>query len=245
MITNHLLVSPDWPSITLQQIKDKAVTGTLILRLSIRDNQQYLSTAKQLLPETEQLRANRFIQQDDQLRFVLGRSLLRSVLSLYIQRSVTEVCLVYNAYGKPVLPAHSPVKMHFNISHSGDYVLMALSDAPVGIDTEHLIAGFAYQEFVSTVFSTAEIKAIRQASVPYETFYLFWTRKEAFLKNRGCGLALSPQAIPVLDGQHLLPSQPPIAYAIHSFFYAHDYIGSVCLEQTALANIHFYTVGLG
>ncbi|GAA4779834.1 4'-phosphopantetheinyl transferase superfamily protein [Olivibacter ginsenosidimutans] len=245
MITNQLLVPPVWPPINLQQIRDKMAVGTLILRLSIQDNRQYLSTAKQLLPETEQLRANRFIQQDDQLRFVLGRRLLREILGLHIQCSAVAVPLVYNAYGKPALPTHNPVKVHFNISHSGDYVLIALSDTPVGIDTEHMKAGFAYQDFASTVFSTAETNAIKQSPIPYETFYLFWTRKEAFLKNKGCGLALSPQEIPALDGQHLLPVKTPTAYAIHSFSYARDYIGSICLKQTAMTNIHFYTVGLG
>ena len=71
-----------------------------------------------------------------------------------------------------------------------------------------------------------------------------WTRKEAFLKNMGYGLTLSPQMIPVLGGKHPLPTNTLNAYEIYSFSYAHDYIGSVCLEQTTPTKIDFYSVGL-
>ena len=47
----------------------------------------------------------------------------------------TQVQFRKNAHGKPDLKDRQEI--HFNLSHSGNYVVGAFADTPVGIDIEH------------------------------------------------------------------------------------------------------------
>jgi len=242
MIVNHLVDKPVWTPINLQQVNDLRYTA--VIRLSIKENQQYLAKVNSVLIPEEQNRASQFRLNDDRLRFILGRSAIREILGFHTNLHPSKVPLSYNAYGKPTLPQGTRQNLHFNISHSGNYILIALSNLRVGIDTEQLVPTLAYEEIMSVVLSNAEANFMQQA--PYssrERFYLLWTRKEAFLKNIGCGLAFPAKGIPALNGSHPIAFDPQKSYETCSFYYANDYVGSICGEQNP-SSIHFYHLSL-
>lgn len=109
--------------------------------------------------------------------------------------------------GKPSLAAgfrQPPLK--FNISHSGNFVLVALAyGREVGIDIE--LISKATDAIAARFFSKAEQAALRALPIclRHEAFYSCWTRKEAYLKARGDGLSLA------LDSFNLafLPGETP------------------------------------
>lgn len=93
-------------------------------------------------------------------------------------------------YGKPFLPALPGFE--FSLSHSGDRVICAVSDTPVGADLElprPMRAGFAAR------FCTPEEQALLACHPAW--FCDLWMCKEAVMKCSGFGLSLSPRDIPL------------------------------------------------
>lgn len=87
--------------------------------------------------------------------------------------------VAYTPKGKPYI-CHVP--WHYNLSHSGDYVALAVSDAPVGIDIQQMKP---YSEaLVKRFFSEGE----QQSVMGMTLFYTLWCRKEAYGKLKGTGL---------------------------------------------------------
>lgn len=94
----------------------------------------------------------------------------------------------YNDYGKPELAGAD--NLHFNISHSGHWIVAAVDSSPVGIDIER-IAPIDSSQFKNH-FSTEEYTSLLQKTdadrLPF--FYELWTLKESYIKQHGAGLSL-------------------------------------------------------
>ena len=82
------------------------------------------------------------------------------------------------------------MSLHFNMSHSGDYVIFAFSYGPVGIDIEKKENIRDLQSIANRFFSKAESLYLHnsQGTRKVDMFYKFWTHKEAWLKYQGVGL---------------------------------------------------------
>lgn len=146
------------------------------------------------LSADELQRAARFRLQQDRDRFIAARGWLRLVLSKYLHQEPARLVFGYNAYGKPSLAA--PAQITFNLSHAHEFVLLAITrDRAVGVDLEHLrpICATELATLAANFFSPAE-QAAWQSLAPGEqraAFFNCWTRKEAYVKARGQGLALT------------------------------------------------------
>jgi 4'-phosphopantetheinyl transferase len=95
----------------------------------------------------------------------------------------------------------------FNVAHSHGVALAAVSwDRPVGVDVEKIRGGKDLDGLAERYFSTNEIAALREVSPAEQSraFYLGWTRKEAFIKALGLGLAFPLDAFDV----SLKPGEP-------------------------------------
>ena len=66
----------------------------------------------------------------------VGRKLLGFALKKRFGITGFPLEIGLGEYGKPYLAAHPGIE--FNISHSGLYVVVAVSDVPVGIDVEEV-----------------------------------------------------------------------------------------------------------
>ena len=92
--------------------------------------------------------------------------------------------------GKPRLV--SPGRLEFNLSHSGDHALLAVSrERPVGVDIEVVRPIRERDSIVSRYFTDAERISFDAVPPPLrdDHFFRLWTRKEAFLKALGVGLS--------------------------------------------------------
>lgn len=145
---------------------------------------------KKLLSQQEQERANRFHFSKDHHRFVIVRSILRILLAKYLQRNPAELDFFYNEFGKPFLK-DSPFQ--FNVSHSGDFGLLAFDSAfPLGVDIEWKRPAFAGLKIAERFFSAKEIEELKKLTNKNmdNGFFNCWTRKEAYIKALGKGLAI-------------------------------------------------------
>ena len=114
-------------------------------------------------------------QKEKALRYTNEIDQIRSLLSSYLKNQLSREELLKNENGKPYF-ANGP---YFNISHSGKYVLMAVSTAEIGVDIEEV----KNKDMSSLVriFNEAEAKMIKEHS----DFYYLWCAKESLIKCMG------------------------------------------------------------
>ncbi len=125
----------------------------------------------------------------DQL--LLGKYFIRQVLSRYRDVDPLDWEFVENAYGKPTLAPQFQQPLSFNLSHSRNlYVLAVSTENKVGVDVELATRARRIRELAARHFSTDEINALQQLSGSEQLahFYQIWTLKEAYVKAKGLGL---------------------------------------------------------
>ncbi len=154
------------------------------------------------LNSTEINRAERFHKEIDGNRFIIYRSILKLILAAYTKLDVKNICFDYHSNKKPYLA--SLPWLHFNISHSEDYAIIAVSRKKVGIDVEFMSEDFNFNDILPDIFNENEILSIQNVANKKNAFYNLWTRKEAFVKALGKGIDEDFKYIPCLDGQHII-----------------------------------------
>lgn len=140
----------------------------------------------------EQNRANRFHRETDRKAFTISHGALRSILGGYLAVPAADIPFAVGAAGKPALGADlAGSGLEFNLSHSGDFALVAVSAASiVGVDVERWDPNVECLDLAEHYFSPRERDELR-AIHPGETmagFFNAWTRKEAYLKATGDGI---------------------------------------------------------
>ncbi|MFC7219634.1 4'-phosphopantetheinyl transferase family protein [Streptomyces polyrhachis] len=135
------------------------------------------------------------------LRMLLGGVLGAAPRDIVFGRDACPEC--GGPHGRPAV-ADAPV--HFSLSHSEGYAMIALARTPVGVDLER-VPGRQVLEVIQALHpdETAELLAVPEALRPAE-FTRVWTRKEAYLKGLGSGLGRSP-ALDYVGAGH--PDGPP------------------------------------
>lgn len=145
-----------------------------------------------LLSSDEILRSVRLVEKTVRDEFVYSRATLRQILAEFYQTTPEKIELVYNAHGRPELaPKHSP-KLHFSLSHSGDFLVIVICETcPIGVDVEVVRPVGNAAAIAKRVFSLGEqAHFIQLPETERERFFFqTWTKKEAVLKARGLSLA--------------------------------------------------------
>ncbi len=153
------------------------------------------------LSEQELARAQRFLRPDDATRYTVSRAVLRELLAQELQTQPDKLVLLEEQRGKPQLasPHHT---LHFNVSHSRDYALIAISRvAVVGVDIEYHRELQDYVALAQRFFSPYEYQYIKAQAQPdrLRAFYEVWTAKEAYVKALGAGLSYGLERFSVIS----------------------------------------------
>jgi 4'-phosphopantetheinyl transferase len=144
------------------------------------------------LDAAERERANRFRFSGDRLLFVIAHGVLRQLLAGYTGCSRDAIRYRVGAFGKPSLEHPATDSPFFNMSHSGEIVLVAISRShDLGADVERWSDEVECELLARDFFSAAEQTAFlllpeqqRRAS-----FFACWSRKEAYIKATGVGIS--------------------------------------------------------
>lgn len=154
-----------------------------------------------LLNEDERVRAWSFAFEKDRRQYLHARGLLKTLLGCYLGRSPASVRLTTGRKGKPCLPAEERA-LRFNISHTRSLVLCAFArEREVGVDIEWRDRTFLWREVAVYFCSEREQAALSSLVGPaqIDTFFSWWTLKEAYVKALGAGLELPLNRIDVAD----------------------------------------------
>lgn len=140
----------------------------------------------------ERRRAERFVFERDQRRFIVGRARLRHFLASRLGVGPESVAFAYGPRGKPGLAARfASADLRFNLSHSGGFAVYAFAcGREVGVDVESVRELRDADQVAARFFSRRENMAYLSLD-PRDRpqgFFNCWTRKEAFIKALGDGL---------------------------------------------------------
>jgi len=144
---------------------------------------------RDLAPE-ERDRALRFRFHHLHESFVIARGALRQLLGHYLDCNPAGVSFVYRSNGKPAV--ESPACLQFNMTHSGDLAVIALTlKRELGVDMEKIRPLPDMQAIANRFFcpeEASDVMSFPQAERE-RAFFLCWTRKEAYIKATGEGLS--------------------------------------------------------
>lgn len=124
----------------------------------------------------------------DRERFLRSRAGLRLLLSAWHGCPAAAMVIEIGAHGKPFCP-DGP---QFNVSHSGDLILLALhSHCRVGVDVEQVRPGLDWQPIAQRVLTEPQRQGLNELPPPaqQEGFLAQWCALEAELKAAGSGFA--------------------------------------------------------
>jgi 4'-phosphopantetheinyl transferase len=123
-------------------------------------------------------------------RYIAARGMLRETLAGYLAVEPAALKFVSGPYGKPALIDEA---LHFNISHTADSLLIAVANfADIGIDIEAVKLQRNLDSLAERCFSEREYQGWYElpGELQAGAFYRLWTKKEAFVKAVGRGIAL-------------------------------------------------------
>jgi 4'-phosphopantetheinyl transferase len=157
-----------------------------------------------VLSADEWLRAQKFKCVSAKKAFMLGRYMLRHILGQRLNQLPQELVFAYGEKEKPHLVAG---ELSFNLSHSGDVVVLAVSNFEVGIDVEQVKSRQSMLELAERFFSLQEQMCIKNSSNPLQAFYQIWVAKEAYLKALGLGISAGLDSFSVMNKDNQLCAQ--------------------------------------
>ncbi len=169
-----------------------------------------------MLPEYRREKLERYVNKGSKLQS-LGAGLL---LRCFFGDKVPE----RNSQGK----LYFDDGPFFNLSHSGRYAVLAVSDSPVGCDIEQM-REIEFFKAGRIVFCDAEMDYLRGSSDTCDAFFRLWTRKEAFIKCIGEGFGFPPKSVD-LSGDSA--SYDDTSYFFNEYMLG-DYKIMLCSEQNS------------
>jgi 4'-phosphopantetheinyl transferase len=168
---------------------------TLFLTRCSQIDEADLTAYRAILSQVELDRNQRFRFAKDRHRDLISRALLRTELGKVLSLPADAIELEAGTHGKPQLTStlqSTGEPLTFNVSHAGDWVILALSSQPVGIDIEYTPRNNDVMAVAGRYFYGAELKELQAFSPDEqrERFFDYWTLKEAYIKARGEGISL-------------------------------------------------------
>jgi 4'-phosphopantetheinyl transferase len=149
-----------------------------------------------VLSSAEQQAAARFRFEADRERSVVARGGLRWILSAYCGVAPDALKFQVTGHGKPSLLG-LPAAPQFNVSHSGDYVLIGVTiSAPCGVDIERSNPRVKEKEIARRYFCPREVEWLDRTR---QGFLRLWTMKESIIKAVGRGLSIPLSDVDVTD----------------------------------------------
>jgi 4'-phosphopantetheinyl transferase len=184
----------------IRSLPPLATDSIHIWGVHVPDLQDQRNALQELLSIRERDKADRFRREADRQTSIIARGALRVLLAGYSGTPASEIEFAYSENGKPHV-ADSAVE--FNVSHSGDWVVLAFGcQRSIGVDIEQIKRSMGVSAIAARYYSPLEKEWVDKSDDPHKVFFQLWARKEAHVK--ACGSTLFSElkrfTVPMEDG---------------------------------------------
>lgn len=184
-----------------------------------------------LVSQEKRNRIERFHRFEDAERTLMADILIRYLLYEKLSLKENQLVFVKNEYGKPFLKNIDLI--HFNVSHSGEWVVCAIHDFPVGIDIEAIQS--IDLDIAERFFSKDEFNDLMTKDKMHRLsyFYDLWTLKESYIKAVGKGMSISLDTFSIgINGWDITvkSNSELVDYYFKLYNIADDYKMAVCTK---------------
>jgi 4'-phosphopantetheinyl transferase len=188
-----------------------------------------------LLSLEERERADRYHFPIHRTRFIAARSMLRLIISRYLNITPDKIIFTYAEHEKPSLNSPNSLKLQFNLSHSENYAVYAITtEYAIGVDIEKIQDHFNLA-VAKRFFTQQENADLLNFSSQEQTsaFYRIWARKEAVIKAIGKGLAipLSSFSVSATDTHEIISFDHNQSWSLMPLFIHANYQSAVATNQ--------------
>jgi len=190
---------------------------------------EFMDVLLQFLPEAGRERVRDRLNSTSKLQTVAGELLARYSVGQFLGKADQEINLVFGDKGKPRI--NNLQNVHYNISHSGHYVVCAVAPNEIGIDVERVRK--VSLRIAERFFSEPEINDLmtRNDEDRMHYFITLWTIKESYLKAIGRGLTQHLNSFTICkngDSYLLTGNQEAEGFGIETHQLSTDYMMAVC-----------------
>lgn len=197
------------------------MTHILSINIAGIDDSAYRTLYDRATDQRKQ-RADRYLRQEDRIRCIVAGALLHLAVQKVLRKEDYEI--ETSPFGKQMVKGAAD--FHYNLSHSGQWVVIAYGSRPVGIDVEKICWDSGKEKLARRYFTADEQDYVfgQGPQGCAERFFEIWTAKESYLKYIGTGLQKSLNSFSVM--QLSAPNR-------HSFLLNGQYSISLWTEEEA------------
>lgn len=196
------------------------------------------------LCEEEKKAADKFLSEKARQEYTASRAALRFLLSKILCQSPCQIPFREGPFGKPYVKGTT---LRFNLAHTCQLGIIALSwEEELGVDIEEMRTRH-WERLVKHFFSPREQKEFEKVPLSLRclSFYLGWTRKEAYLKAWGRGLSLglsrfSVSLAPEKGEIYHFHTAYPRSYQLFSFYIPQNILGSLLILGEGKKKLRFF-----
>lgn len=191
------------------------------------------------ISEFRKRKIDRFVFRKDK-NLCLGAGIsLDKMLERY-NLSECSVKYIIGENGKPILAEYPHI--HFNISHSGQYVMCAFSDEEIGCDIEKIQV--MNMDVAKRFFAADEYEYICNLVSDEErknAFFRLWTMKESVMKITGLGMKLSPDKFCISFEDKIRVNGESIRedFSFYEYLGIKEYASAICMKREEIPDIEF------
>lgn len=149
-----------------------------------------LTAYESVLSAREVQQYRRFHYDKDRHSYLVSHALLRYSLSQYADVNASNWEFSRNEHGKPGLVSPPGMQgIHFNLTHTeGLSACVVTLEKPCGIDAENKNRNNKLAAVASRMFADEECRQLNENEIE-QTFFYYWTLREAYVKALGAGLS--------------------------------------------------------
>jgi 4'-phosphopantetheinyl transferase len=204
-----------------------------VWRATVDTRPAVLDVLARTLDAAEAARTERFRFERHRLRHTFRRGMLRLLLGRYLGADPARLRFNVNAFGKPSLAGMPSTRMTFNLSHSEDAVVIAITEGrDLGVDVEAIRTVSDAEAIARRHFAAAERDRLAGAAANERdrVFLRLWTRKEAYVKAEGRGLSIPLDSFDVSAANSRVRSDVA-EWSLFDLSLPEGYVGAVAVQD--------------
>ena len=155
------------------------------IKLKDKLDNSSLESLLALIDKNKRERLEKFVFWQDLHRGLFADLFIRKVIVDTFGVLNEEIEFGFSNFGKPYIKNIND--FHFNISHSGDWIVCVIDKNSVGIDIEKIST--IDLDISKNFFSNKEHEDLMLSNDPFDYFFKLWTLKESYIKYLGKGLS--------------------------------------------------------